>query len=267
MAEPWRGAPDYDARLEDAGTASGPFSFPWDAPLVPPFPIRFRDVSILTLCYRTHPEAIGRLLPPPLESIGDIVIVHVYRMPDVDFIGQAHECNVMAGAAFGHGDERVTGGYSTALYLDSDAGIAHGREVHGQPKKLARLSLETRGDLIVGEVVRNEISILTGTLPYKQRPVDPAALRRHFDFTENINYKVIPHIDGNPAIRQLTARRLGELTIHECWTGPCTVELRPNAQAPVWMLPVVEPLDGFFWKADFTLVAGRVLHDYLAVGG
>ena len=208
MSEPWRGAPDYDRHLEDAGAASGPFSFPWDAPLVPPFPIRFRDVSILTLCYRTNPEAIARLLPPPLESTGDVVVVHVYRMPDVDFIGQAHECNVMVGAALDRGDERVAGGYSTALYLDSDAGIAHGREVHGQPKKLARLSLAARGDLIVGEVMRNEIPILTGTLPYKQRAVDPAALRRHFDFTENINYKVIPHIDGSPAIRQLTARRL-----------------------------------------------------------
>lgn len=265
MAEPWRGAPDYDEKLEDAGDASGPFSFPWESPLVPPFPIRFRNVSILTLCYRTKPEAIARLLPPPLESTGDVVVVHVYRMPDVEFIGQANECNVMVGAALGRGAEQVAGGYSTALYLDSDAGIAHGREVHGQPKKLARLSLETRGDLIVGEVVRNAITILTGTLPYKQRPVDPIALRQHFDFTENINYKVIPHIDGSPGIRQLTARRLGELEIHGCWTGPCTVELRPNAQAPVWRLPVVEPLEGFFWTADFTLVGGRVLHDYLAV--
>jgi acetoacetate decarboxylase len=45
------------------------------------------------------------------------------------------------------------------------------------------------------------------------------------------------------------------------------VELRPNAQAPVFRLPVLEPLDGFLWRADFTLVAGRVVHDYLAGGG
>jgi acetoacetate decarboxylase len=267
VSDRWRGAPDYAARLDDAAAPDGPFSFPWDAPLVPPFPIRFRDVSILTLCYRTNPAAIARLLPPPLESTGDVVLVHVYRMPDVEFIGQVHECNVTVGAALGEGDARVAGGYSTALYLDSDAGIAHGREVHGQPKKLASLSLEARGDLIVAEVVRNGITILIGTLPYKQRAVEPAALSRHFDFAENINYKVIPHIDGSPAIRQLTARRLGELEIHECWTGPCTVELRPNAQAPVWMLPVLEPLEGFFWKANFTLVGGRILHDYLAVDG
>ena len=40
-----------------------------------------------------------------------------------------------------------------------------------------RCRLETRGDLIVGEVERNGITILTATLPYKQRAVDPAELR------------------------------------------------------------------------------------------
>jgi acetoacetate decarboxylase len=221
-------------------------------------------VSILTACWRTDAAAIRRLLPPPLEPTGDVVLAHIYRMPDTDFVGAAHECNVMFGARLTVGANTVEGGYSTGLYLDSDVGIAHGREVHGQPKKLAALKLETRGDLIVGEVERNGICILTVTLPYKQRAVGPAELRRHFDFTENINYKVIPHIDGTPAVRQLTSRRLAEVEVTECWTGPCTVELRPNAQAPVWRLPVVEALEGFFWRTNFTLVAGHVIYDYLA---
>ncbi len=260
----WRGAPPGDRALKDGGAADGPFSFPWDAPLVPPFPLRFRNTTILTVCWRTDPAAIARLLPPPLEPLGDVVLAHVYLMPDTDFVGTAHECNVMVGVRLSTGADAVEGGYSTGLYLDSDVGVAHGREVHGQPKKLASLTLETRGDLVVGEVVRNGIPILTATLPYKQRAADPAEMRRYFDFAQNINYKVIPHIDGTPAIRQLTARRLAEVQVHECWTGPCTVELRPNAQAPVWRLPVVEALEGFYWRADFTLVPGSVLHDYLA---
>lgn len=240
-----------------------PFSFPWEAPLVPPFPLRFRDMSILTVCWRTDLAAITRLLPPPLEPTGDVVLAHIYRMPDTDFVGSAYECNVMFGARLVLDGETVVGGYSMGLYLDSDVGIAHGREVHGQPKKLASLTLETRSDLIVGEVERNGITILTATLPYKQCAADPTEMHRHFDFTENLNYKLIPHIDGTPAIRQLTARRLADVEVSECWTGPSTVELRPNAQAPVWRLPVVEPLEGFFWRANFTLVAGRVLYDYL----
>lgn len=236
---------------------------PWDAPLVPPFPMHFRGVTLLTICYRTDPEAIERLLPPPLESTGDVVMVHLYRMADVDFAGPINECNVMVGARLDATAGRVEGGYTTAQFLDSDVGLAHGREVHGQPKKFADVSVDVRGDLSVGTVTRNGIDIITATLPYKQRPADPSAMGRYFDFSENLSLKIIPHIDGRPAVRQLTARRLTDVSTTECWTGPCTVELRPNAQAPVWLLPVVEPLEGFWWTTSFTLVAGRVVHDYL----
>ena len=60
--------------------------------------------------------------------------------------------------------------------------------------------------------------------------------------------------------------RLADVAIHECWTGPCTVELRANAQAPVFRLPVLEPLEGFFWRADFTIVPGEIIYDYLEAG-
>ena len=232
----------------------------------PTVPDRFRDVSILTPCYRTEPGGDRSAPPPSARALGDIVLVHIYLMPDIDFLGKAHECNVMVGAALDDGGEPSEGGYSTALYLDSDVGIAHGREVHGQPKKLAASQLETRGDLIVGEVVRNEITISparsrTSSGRGSRRAAPPLRLHGEHQLQGHPPHR--RHSGDTPAHRA-TAH---ELTIHECWTGPCTVELRPNAQAPVWMLPVVEPLEGFFWKADFTLVAGRVLHDYLAAGG
>ena len=155
------------------------------------------------------------------------------------------------------------GAYSPYLVLSSDVGVAHGREIHGQPKKLGQPSLEMRGDLIVGTVERNGIDVLTGTMGYKQQAVGAEALKPHFDFATNLNLKSIDHIDGTPAIRQLTSRKLADVEVHECWTGPCTVELRPNAQLPVFRLPVIEPLHGFYWRADFTLVPGEIIHDYL----
>ena len=53
------------------------------------------------------------------------------------------------------------------------------------------------------------------------------------------------------------------MQVAECWRGPCTVDLRPNAQAPLYRLPVLDMLDGFYWRATFTLVPGIILHDYL----
>jgi acetoacetate decarboxylase len=237
------------------------FSTPFDAPSVPAFPFTFRNAEVMTLAWRSDMEAIARILPPPLEPQSDVVLAHIYKMNDTEWLGPYFESNIMVGCR--HNAADAVGGYSPYLFLSSDGGVAHGREVHGQPKKLGRPQLEARGDAWVGTIERNGIDVLTGTMAYKQQRSDIARLAHYFDFALNINLKAINHIDGSPAIRQLTARRLGSLSVHECWSGPCTVELRPNVQAPVYRLPVREMLEGFWWRADFTLVPGYVLHDYL----
>lgn len=248
----------FPNRREDI--VSGGFSTPLDAPMIPPFPFSFRNIEIVTLVYETDPDAIRALLPEPLLATGPEVMIHFYRMNDTDWLGPYNEVNVMVGAELpGQG----RGAYSTGLYLSSDVGVAHGREVHGQPKKLANPRIDHRGDLIVAVLERNGIDVVTGTMPYKQRPADIAELRAVFPFATNFNLKAVDHIDGTPAIRQITSRSLADVTVTECWRGPCTVELRPNAQAPVHHLPVREMRDGFHWTAGFTLVPGTVLHDYL----
>jgi acetoacetate decarboxylase len=238
----------------------GGFSTPLDAPMIPRFPFRFRDVEVLTLTYRTEPSAIAALLPEPLAATGDWVMIHLYAMNDTDWLGAYHEVNVMVGAAL---PGREVGSYSPYLFLSSDVGVTHGREVHGQPKKLGEPRLEVRGDLTVGTLSRNGIEVVTGTIPTKQERGDIAELQAIFPFATNINLKAVDHIDGTPAIRQLTSRTLADVEVRECWRGPCTVELRPNAQAPVHRLPVLEMGTGFHWRAAFSLVPGRVLLDYL----
>ena len=242
-------------------TPQGSWSTPWDAPLVPEFPFTFRNVEVMTLAYRTRLDAVRALLPPPLEPTNDWVLIHIYNMNDVEWLGSYQECNVMIGARLG---EKASRGYSPYIFLNSYVGLAHGREVHGQPKKFGDPRLETRKDLLVGTLNRNGIDVITGTMAYKQQRGTLDELKKTtYDFSVNLNYKVIPHIDGRPAIRQLTSRKLADVKVQECWAGPCTVELRANAQAPVYKLPVLETGTGYHWYADFTLVKGEVLHDYM----
>jgi acetoacetate decarboxylase len=238
------------------------WSTPADSPLCPSFPYTYRSVEVLTLVYRTDPEAIRRVLPAPLVPVGDRVLIHIYNMPDTEWLGPYNECNVMVGAEL---PGKAVGGFSPYFLINSDGGLALGREIHGQPKKFGQPLIEYRGDLIVGTAERNGILCCTGTMAYKQQRGSLEDLKKQtFDFALNINHKVIQHIDGRPAVRQITGRRLTDVKIHECWRGPCTVELRPNAQFPLHRLPVLEECDGYYWKADFTLIAGEVLHDYLA---
>lgn len=251
----------FSESLSEADILADQFSTPWDAPTIPPFPFSFRNVEVLTFTYRTKEEAIAQLLPPPLVVTRDVVMVHVYRMNDTDYIGDYRESNVMVGAKLPNTAHQ--GAYSPYLFLDSDVGVCHGREVHGQPKKLGAPDIQFRGDLMVGTISRNGIDIFTGTLAYKQQKDSLESLKAYMDFATNINLKAVNHIDGKPAIRQLTSRKLANVRVTECWSGPCTVELRPNAQAPLFRLPVVEMLQGFYWKGDFDLIEGEIIHDYL----
>lgn len=237
------------------------WSTPLDAPSAPPFPFTFRNAEILTLAYRTTPEAVRRLLPQPLQPASDWVLIHIYNMNDVDWLGRYGECNVMIGAEL---PGKAAGGFSPFLFLNSDGGLAQGREVHGQPKRWGNPRVEFRGDLIVGVLERNGIDVVTGTMGYKQTHGDLDDLKRTtYDFSQNLNFKLIRQIDGRPAVKQITSRKLSDVKIHECWRGACSVELRANVLAPLYRLPVIETGDGYFWRADFTLAPGVVLHDYL----
>lgn len=238
------------------------FSTPFDAPLVPSFPFEFRDVVILTVLYRTRKECVRHIVPPPLDVVDDLVAVHFYQMNDTDYFGAYNESAVQVPVVLP--STGVRGVYSPYLFLDHDGGIASGREVYGQPKKFGLPTIEIRQDLIVGRVRRNEIDVLTATMPYKVQRSSVDDMLRQIDFVVNINLKVVPSVDGTDAIRQLTARDLLNVKIHECWTGPATIAIQPNAQAPVYRLPVEEYLNGYYWRCDFTLDHGRVLYDYLA---
>lgn len=233
-------------------------STPAVAPLVPVFPLRMRDTEILTAVYRTDPEAAARMIPPELQSTGDLVLVHVYRMHDADWFGRYGESAIHLPVH--HSASNTTGVFSPLLFVESDGAVAAGREIYGQPKKAADIALKPSGDLVVGRVTRNQIDILTVTTPYKQRPATLEDLHAHVPFATNINLKVIPAVDGSgSAVRELTAREFADVHVHEVWRGPGTIELRPNAQAPVHLLPVREVLEAFHWRVDFSLVDGRVL--------
>jgi acetoacetate decarboxylase len=238
------------------------FETPFDNPLVPRFPIEMRNTEILTVFYRTESAAAQRLVPKPLETLGDLVIIHIYHMNDSDWFGHYYESAVQIPVRLPGAE--IIGTFSPYLYLQSDGAVATGREIYGQPKKGGNPKLEVREDLFVGTVTRNGIDVITVTMVYKQQRAEPSALSHYGDFRTNINLKVIPGVDGNDAIRQLTARTFSDLRVHECWSGPTTVELRPNAQAPVYRLPVRDVVQGFYWRADFVLPFGRVIHDYLA---
>ena len=244
-----------------------PSPFPWStpklAPLYPNFPIEYRDIQILSTVYRTDPKAIDEHLTTPLKRTGDLVMIHCYFMPDVAGMGVVQESNVMVGVQVSAKGVDHYGGFSTNLIISSDVGLAQGREIHGQPKKMGATRIEVRGDTIVAEIERNGIVVARVTTPYRYQKANIGELNSHFPFLENINHKVIRNIDGSVGINQITSRLLADVVIKDCWRGPSTLVLEPNINANLYRLPVLETIESFYWKADFTLVPGSILIDFL----
>jgi acetoacetate decarboxylase len=227
------------------------------SPAVPALPFRMRDAEIFTVAYTSNPDSIAAFVPEELEPLGDRVLLHFYRIHDAGPYGSYSECSVQLPVR--HDRSGTVGAFSPILLLGSDGAIATGRELFGQRKKAATVTLAPDGDLLVARVQRNGIDVVTATMPCRQAPSTPAALQE-LSFGTNINLKIIPAVDGSgDAVRELTARDFTDVDIHEVWEGFGTVELRPNAQAPLHLLPVRDVMRALYWRADFTANFGRVL--------
>ena len=245
---------------------AGIWSTPKLAPMYPPFPIRYKDVTILTTVYRTDPAAIEKHIDFPVESNGDLVMIHNYYMPIVEGMGEVEETNVMIGVRVNAGGVEHFGGFSTNLLISSEVGLTQGREIHGQPKKMGSTKIKTVNNEIVAEVFRGNALISRVVMPVSSKATQVSELEKYFPFRENINHKVIRNIDGTQGINQITSRILGDVVVKECWRGPSKLIIEFNESAPFHLLPVLETVESFYWKADFALVPGTILHDYLKAG-
>jgi acetoacetate decarboxylase len=114
------------------------------------------DGQWLSVQFLTDRDTHRRLLPPPLQP-ADLPIVGatVGRWHSTclgDFAGG------VVNLAARHGD--VEGSYVLALYLDSEPATMFGRDLFGEPKKLASTGFAYEGDQAHGWVERHGVRLL-----------------------------------------------------------------------------------------------------------
>ena len=149
------------------------------------------------------------------------------------------------------------------MFLDDHPPIAGGRELWGFPKKLAKPTLRAQIDTLVGTLDYGPVRIATGTMGYKHKAADLAAVKASL-LAPNFLLKIIPHVDGTPRICELVEYYLEDVDLNGAWTGPVALSLASHALAPIAELPVLEVVTGIHIVADLTLGLGKVAHDYLA---
>jgi acetoacetate decarboxylase len=228
------------------------------SPAYPPGPYRFVNREFLIITYRTDPAKLRAVVPEPLELDGDVVKYEFIRMPDSTGFGDYTETGQVIPVSF----RGRKGGYSHCMFVDDEAPIAGGRELWGFPKKLAAPTLHAETDSLVGTLDYGPVRIVTGSMGYKHKAADLAAVAASLA-APNFLLKIIPHVDGTPRICELVEYYLEDITVKGAWTGPAALELHPHALAPVAELPVLEVISGRHILTDLTLGLGKVAFDYL----
>ena len=156
-------------------------------------------------------------------------------------------------------------GFVSQMYLNDDPPNAAGREIWGFPKKYAHPKLEIVKDTLTGTLHYTGQLVAMGTMAYKHASMAHDGGRTAAGLAKTqVNLKIIPGVDGNPALCQLVAYNLTEIEVKGAWSGPGRLHLVPHVNAPVADLPVRRILGASHFIADLTLPYGRVIFDYLA---
>jgi acetoacetate decarboxylase len=236
------------------------FAMPLTSPAFPRGPYRFSNREFLIITYRTDMDALRAVIPEPLEVTEPLVKYEFIRMPDSTGFGDYTESGQVIPVSF----RGVKGSYSHAMFLNDHPPIAGGRELWGFPKKLGSPRLQTLSDTLVGTLDYGNVRIAEGTMGFKHRLADHAAVLASLA-APNFVLKIIPHVDGSARICELVRYYTTQVTLKGAWSGPGSLELHPHALAPVAELPVLKIESSLHFVADLTLDLGEVVYDYLQV--
>jgi acetoacetate decarboxylase len=236
-------------------------SMPAAGPSYPAGPYRFVDREYLVITYETDPGLVRAGLPEPLEPIAQPLVHYEWiKMPDSSGFGSYTESGLVIPCRFG--GEEVN--FVSQMYLDDDPPIAAGREIWGFPKKYAHPKLEIVKDTLTGTLEYAGQMVAVGTMGYKHESMAGNGVATTTTLSKTqVNLKLIPSITGEPAICQLVALNLTEITVKGSWIGPGRLHLMAHVNAPVADLPVHRVIAAHHFIADLTLPFGRVLFDYM----
>lgn len=235
------------------------FAMPLTSPSFTRGPHRYSNREHMVVVYRTDPAKAQAAAPEPLVCADAIVRFEFMRMESATGFGRYS--GAAQSIAVSHAGQ--VGAYTHNMFLDAQGPISGGRELWGFPQKLAAPRLSVEHDTLVGAFDYGPARVATATMGYKHRTLDEAEALR---FLEEPGFllKIIPHVDGTPRICELVRYFRRDIVVKGAWSGPCALELKPHALAPVRDLPIVEIIKGVHVIADFTLELGEVVFDYLA---
>jgi acetoacetate decarboxylase len=207
-------------------------------------------VRALTVQFETDPDAVAALLPPPLEpSPNPVGVAWVRDVGNSTTVGP----HAVAGLAVRARYREITANYCLSLPVSTSAALLFGRDLYGEPSKLAKIVFEEQDEHVWGSAERHEIRFLS--VRGRCNESAPTGREEHGLFY----YKYLPRPDGSgfdtPPVLVHVLEDIGVKTARR---GRGEIVFRDSPHDPVADLPVRQVLDATYAEGHLYRTA-RVL--------
>lgn len=225
----------------------------------------FFDAKMAFVFFKTDPDAIKKLLPPPLKPLKQpMASVFIAEYPKTSFGAVYKEAALFLQAEY----NGQPGAYCLSMPVDDDMALILGRETFGFPKKIADITFKHEDRKFEGSVVRHghEILKMDMELALGEFPIEATALGSNAtgnpgeSMASSYLFKyffspVAGELDYPPRlIRQFTLVRPKKLE-----RGRAEIKFSSSPHDPWGEIPIVEINLAFMGVFNNSMVEGEVL--------
>jgi acetoacetate decarboxylase len=202
---------------------------------------RFVNGEMLSVDFLTDPAVVEHVLPPPLEPADSPRVTAMIGRWQSNCVGDFHGGAIYVAARH----DGVDGDYVLAMYMNWDAPTIYGRDLFGEPKKIATSGLHRHDETCHAWLERGGVRLieLHGLLTTDLGPFDAEGT--------NFNFKARPAADGVGLEEDaILTRATFETHATLAREGAGSVVLRGTVHDPLDELPVRSVVRAAFLECD-----------------
>jgi len=202
---------------------------------------RFVNGEMLNVDFLTEREFVAAVLPPPLEPAEVPRVTAMVGRWQSNCVGDFHGGAIYVAARH----DGIDGDYVLAMFMDGDVPTIYGRDLFGEPKKIAESALHRRGDHFSGWIDRGGVRLieLSADVPDDLGPTEADGV--------NFNFKARPAANGQGLQEDAILTRASfHASVRTARRGSGSVVLRGNVHDPLDEIPIVSVLQGRFVECD-----------------
>jgi len=204
----------------------------------------------LTVSFETTPAAVRALLPPPLQPTAEpLGLAWVGEAANSNCVGPLQGAALYIRARYGD----IVGNYCVTMPVSTPEAVTFGRELYGEPSKLAKIIFEQQDEYVWGSAERHQIRFLS----LRGRMTEAAPTGRLQ--TSTFQFKYLPRADGvgfdsPPQLVHV----IGDMKIEAAKRGRGELIFRDSPHDPIADIPVRQVIEAVYTEGPL-YTSGQVL--------